>query len=180
MQIVINNNNMSLNAEQKSFVQHKKLRPEDRQSLKSRMEYINFILANKSSGSGQEEEIGMGHLLNNKSELMRESNKIKHQLDYDDSLIERQDLQRHRLVLRMKELEDKITKNFPSWRSQWTTVKTSGNLNFEKSVNESIYFMTNFTKDVEEWKKIKNILEPDDPEADNVYMLSKQGPTHED
>ena len=178
MQITIKNKKIEENPYIESFNQYKKMRPEDRENLQDRYNYLMFIISNKSEGHGEDSIIGMNHLLDI-GEIQSEANRIKRILDFDESLNLRIDKDRVRLISRMRELEYIITKNFPSWKSQMATIKSSGELSFEQSVQQSLYFMRNFTKHVEEWKQIKNKLEPNDPEADNVYILARQGDRHE-
>ena len=150
----------------------RKLQPEDRQSLESKYKGILFSLTQDKSESS--DVFTSSKFMVNSSALQKEASKIKSILNKDDSLCAINDKDRSKLSDRMKQIEIFIKKHALTSGEIWTTIKSSGQSQFEKCVQKAMFWNSEkIVKLVEEWRQIKNRLEPKDPFADDISILTK-------
>lgn len=156
----------------------KKMSPEDRKALESR--YKSMVL----SASGKELDLGEDgiHLpdrMQNRRTITNESIRLKRVLDKDASLVAVDPEERRKLSERMNWIAGHLRDSAPTVAEVNRTIKSSGHADFERAVQKSMYWQgPEVMKLIEEWKQIKNRLEPDDPTADDVMILGETASTH--
>ena len=158
---------------------YKKLRPEDRFSLEERYNCLKTDITPKTverEGHGlfSNNIETMPHLLGVTKEHEDEIKRIQRLIDIDTSL-EAKGGMRQRLYRRMKEIQEELIKIMPTVAETNYTLKSSGSVDFERAVVKTMYFQQRKIRLCEEWKQIKNRLEPQDPTADDINALAPFG-----
>lgn len=149
----------------------KKLRPEDRQRLEQKHKQLTFDI---SQGSEDRDIITMPHIIGDTGTVKSEINRLARLIDIDMSL-EAKGNTRQMLYRRMKQIEDEILKVIPSVTEANLSVRVNGSAEFERAVKKQMVFMKDYIKLCEEWKQIKNRLEPEDPIADDLSTITPKG-----
>ena len=158
---------------------YRKLRPEDRQALEDRYNSLKIetqqaITESEGRGIYGVEITTMPHLVTDSSAIGSEAKKLEKLIEIDASLEAKGSL-RQRLYLRMRQIQDELSKVMPTIEENNCTMKSSGAAIFERAVLKSMQFMQRYVFLCEEWKQIKNRLDPDDPMADNIYSIAGKG-----
>ena len=158
-----------MQAEADSF---QKLQPEDRQAMRAKYNSIMFSL--KEDASESPDIYAASRYLTDPAKSKAQAGRIKRILDRDDSLCPKTDTERAKLDGRMREIEDYLRRHTLTNGEVWATVKTSGQSQFERAVKKAMFWNSpEVMKLVEEWRSLKNRLEPEDPMADDIEILSK-------
>lgn len=148
------------------------MRFEDRQALKNRLNLMT-LQASKKEVAIDSDESHLPHRMQDSRYLNAQAGRLKNILDKDECLVARSDEDRSKLSRRMNEIRDHLIKSAPTYAEINVTMKSSGSAEFERVVQKIMHWNSpKILKLIEEWKQIKSRLEPDDPTADAVEMLS--------
>lgn len=156
----------------------KKLAPEDKVAMKSRFDSMVLSTVDKEVEHGQD-DIHMPRLMQSSKQISAQAAQLKKVLEVDNSMSVIKDGERARLSKRMAEIADYLRKYAPTYAEVHRTIKSSGHADFEKAVQKAMFWQSEkTTKMILEWKEIKNKLEPEDPNADDVELLSSTKSKH--
>jgi hypothetical protein len=145
----------------------RKMGADERKRVVMELQEIEDTLSGRPNG---EENYSKPQSLQNKPALIAKKKKLEEMLNKDDDLTAKDGNERDRINARVKELEEIIKKERLTRREE---ALKPGSGDFEAAVQKQIWNEKNMGKLILEWQTLKRRLEPENPLADNVALLSK-------
>lgn len=147
----------------------KKMAFDQRQALEVQLKELKEQLGRAEGADGTAPK---PELLQGAGELRRRIKGLEELLNKDDDLIPK-GAEKDRVVARLKEIETIIKKELPSERTQRMTVRSNGDRDFNRAVEQTVHHQKKYGKLIEEWQELRRRLEPENPEAADVELLWK-------